>query len=308
MRLRLFHNLPYKLLALICAMSFWFFLVIFQNIIYDLEEPITLEILNNPEGLEIANALPDIKVRVTAPKDETSFLRADDFSAQIDLKDIEAGVITVPVEVHTTRANVNVVSFVPSELELTIEEVQTKSFAIRAEVIGEPSEDYMAGEPSYTPFKATVHGAESLIQNISYVGHKILLNKQHTESIENTYVLMAYDYEGNPIEYGLKITPETVKTELELVKTIDEKSIPVRLAYASDVDTGRIKESAVSPSVIVVRGSVDILPGIQYIDTAPITREQVEQMLTGEDVFIQINLPEGLELVSEEDTVQVTIR
>ena len=308
MRLRLFKNLPYKVLSLLFAISFWFFLVIFQNVIYDVADPIQLEILNNPEGLEMANELPDIQVRVTAPKDEASFLRADDFQAYIDLKDLGAGVETLPIQVSTVRGNVNIVSYVPSEIEVILEEVQSKSFAIRAEIIGMPEGDYMVGEPSYTPRKATVNGPKSLIENIAYLGHKITLNKNNTESTENTYVLMAYDHAGNAIERGLKITPEMVKTKLELIKTIDEKSIPIRLAYAKEVDTGRIRESSVSPSVLLLRGPVDVLQGVQYINTVPITRDQVKEIIAGVDVFVDFVIPEGLELMSEEKQVQVTIR
>ncbi len=306
--MRILRNFPYKILSLLFAVSFWFFLVIFQNVIYDVQDPVPLEILNNPEGFEIATELPEVQVKVTAPKDEASFLRPDDFQAHINLKGMEEGIVTVPIVVSTKRSNVNIVSYVPQEVEIMLETVKSQSFSVKAAVVGAPSGDYRAGEPVHSPWRATVSGPQSLIDSISYVGHKIILTENDEDTIKGTYVLVAYDKQGKAIEHGLTIKPETVQTELQLTKVVDERSVPVRLAYNADVDTGRIKESVVSPSSIVLRGPIEVLTGLQYVDTVPITREQIESIMTGAGDPIDLMIPASLQLVDGEGQVQVTIR
>lgn len=308
MHFHIFKNLPYKLLALFLAVSFWFFLVLFQNIIYDIGEPLKIEVLNNPDDLQIAGPLPEVNVRVTAPKDETAFLRAEDFTAEVDLEDLREGSSTVPIKVRTERKNVNIVSYVPREVVITLEEFEVMSFAVRAEVIGNPARNYMLGERSYRPRMVTVKASKSLVEEIEYIGHTIELNGDETANVKNTYALVVYDTEGNPIDHGIEITPDSVETELKLIREFDEKSVPIVLQFASDVDTTRINESIVSPPTLRIRGVVETISEVGSIKTEPITADDIEAILTDSAFSIKLIVPENVTFIDGEPKVSVEIK
>ncbi|MDP4008522.1 MAG: CdaR family protein [Candidatus Peregrinibacteria bacterium] len=308
MKINLFKNLPFKIFALLLAVSFWFFLIIFQNVIYDVPEALTIQVLNSPTGVEIANPLPEIVVRVTAPKDDTAFLHAEEFKAQIDLTGLKEGVHKLPIRVSTEKSNVNIVSYIPREVEVTLEEIETKSFAIRAEIVGSPAPEYSIGESLYSTRKATVKGPSSLINSIAYIGHKIELTGQDKVNIKNTYTLVAYDEDGEPIDHSIKITPETVSTELQLVKELGEKLAFISLQYAEDVDVTRINGTIIKPSNILIRGRLTDLADILSIKTEPLTVDDIEKIITGGEFFVKLVIPDNVTWVNEDQKVTVEIK
>ena len=308
MKIHLFRNLPFPILALLLAVSFWFFLVIFQNIIYDLAEPVEIEALNAPSGLEVASPLPDIMIRVTAPKDDTAFLNAEDFKAEINLEGLKAGEYKLPVRVSTEMKNVNIVSYIPQGVEVVLEEMSTKSFAVRVNLTGQAAPDHVQGAVYSTPEKVGVKGPVSLMESIAYVGHEVELTGTETANIKQTYTLTAYDEDGLTMDYGLTIAPETVVTEVEFIRAVIEKPLPISVQFAADVDTTRINEVITSPHSVVVRGGVDDLAVIGYIKTAPLTAKDIEAILTGGEFFPQLIIPENVTLPDGEPEVTVEIK
>ncbi len=304
----MFKNLGYKLFAVLLASAFWFFLVTFQNIIYEFEEPLQIEVLRKPEGLEISNALPEVKVKIAAPKGETSFLRIEDFNAYIDLSDREGGEGFADVHVTTERDNVRIVSFLPDRVAVTLEEEKSKSFRVEGDISGVPAGQFIAGTSSHTPKEVVVTGPKSLIDVIARVGYIVQLKGTETESVHTILPLTAYTVDGVLIENGLRMTPSEVEVQLNVIQSIRDKSVPVRLNFADDVDTSRIDFSGTTPKVIVVRAAFEVLPSLQYIETVEVTRAQVEAIMTGEEVRVVLMVPDGVEVVSGESDVIVTIR
>jgi YbbR domain-containing protein len=305
--MRLFRNFPYKVLSVICALAFWFFLVIFQNVIYDLEEALILDIQNKPDGFEIASELPEIHVRVTAPKDEISFIRPEDFTAYIDLQeDIDEQSIA-HVHVTTTRSNVNIVSFTPDIFPIALESVKSKLFPAKGAIVGQPATGYTSKTLSYRLGQVKVTGPQSSVDDIAYVQFEVPLEGIETESIIGSYKLYAYDIMGSRIETGLAFKPQVADATVEVEKLVLKRTVPIRLRFAEDVDPVRVGQSIIDPSTVVVTGEETVLSQVEFIETEIIDRILIDNILRKRVDSVRLNIPEGLE-VMDEQTIKVTIQ
>lgn len=305
MKLNIFHNLPYKILSIICAMVLWFFLVIFQNVIYDLEEALPVEVRNKPDGFEMVEEVPDVQIRVTAPKDEVSFLRPEDFRAYIDLSDIDDGV--VEIEVDALRNNVNVVSVVPEVLPVTLENLITDAFPISGGVVGQPATGYIAESLSFRLGQVRVKGPASLIEEIAYVQFMVELQGSETDSLVGSYTLHAYDENNKIIEHGLAFAPEKVDATLNIKRIELKHELPIVLNVAEDVDEGMLDTLVLEPESVVVTGDGDVLRDVEMILTEQIDREMLQELITGKKESATLVVPEGIELVDVE-SVQIRIK
>ena len=297
--MNIFKNFTYKLLALVSAVAFWFFLMLFQNVIYDMASPLPIEVRHKPDGFEIVQEIPEINLRVTAPKDEVSFLRSEDFDVYLDVRELSEEDGMVDIHVETSRKNVNVVSYVPSRIPITLESIQTEVFPVVGVVKGQPATGFVAESLSYRATDVRVTGPETLLEQVKYVKFEVELKGRETDTVIGAYSLSAYDENHEKIEHGIEIQPQEVDATLEVKKLALRKTVPVRADFAEDVDTSRIADIIIEPYEVVVTGPDIEISRVENIQTVEIDRELVRSLLVGTRNKVRLIVPEGLEVIGE---------
>src|SRR5438477_7629300 len=98
----------------------------------DLGTPVPVQPVNVPPGLVITTPPPPVRLRVTAPQNVFSRLRADSFTAQVDVSGARAGDNPgFPITVNSTDPEVRAVQAVPPTVNLHLEEVREQVLPVR---------------------------------------------------------------------------------------------------------------------------------------------------------------------------------
>ena len=166
----LFHNLVYKIVALLVAAVLWAAVQGAASVERSLNLQIDLQDL--PESLVVVyQSVVEVNVRLVGSR---AALRV----AQNDLTTypITLGGLNSPGEalfqVNTERLlppGVDVLAWAPSTVVVRTETVVRKKVAVRADVVGEPPEGYRVLEVDVEPSQITLAGARSSIRRIREV-------------------------------------------------------------------------------------------------------------------------------------------
>lgn len=233
--MRIFNNFWSKLFALMLSMLFWFFLVTFENVVYDFPEPLNIELVNKKAGLSIPYDLPTVSLRLAAPKDETAFLRDSDFKVYVDLAGHSEGEFIADVKVYSSHEKVNVISYSPTKVKITLEKEISKVFRIVGAVKGFPEESYEAFPPIHSPGEVLVTGPISLVDQVREVKYTVDLLSTEVETIRGLYRVIPYSAQFTALDQMLTVTPAEVEVQVSIAK-IEEEDVEGELVNPQDVD------------------------------------------------------------------------
>ena len=125
---------------------------------------VPLRISGLPSDMEIVNALPEeasVTIRTTTEIGET--LNADSFQAGIAVDATETGLVRLPVSVTTGVENIEVLAVSPSEIDIEIVPIITRTFTIDVQIADQemlPSIYELTAVPTVSPGEVVVRGPE----------------------------------------------------------------------------------------------------------------------------------------------------
>lgn len=313
MKNKIFNNLLLKCAAIVSAIILWLIIVNVDNptttkTIYNI--PVNLK---NTETLTEAGTAYDvisgeaIAVQVKGPRNVVDSLKAADFvaSADIDTREITD---TVPIEVYCIKTGVTCIKNAPTVLKLSLEDIDEKTFDIKVSIIGTPAEGYAVGNSGTSRNKIRVKGPVSQLNLISKVVAQIDVSAAVTDLNENAPLKL---FDGN----GEEINIETSKLEMSIsdvivsTQILKTKNIPVKLTVSGETEAEyRYTGMDYSPKNITVAGYDEDLKQITSL-TIPSDVISIKGLTetTKKQVTISSYLPNGIKLVSDDTTVDVTL-
>lgn len=313
MKNKIFNNLLLKCAAIVSAIILWLIIVNVDNptttkTIYNI--PVNLK---NTETLTEAGTAYDvisgeaIAVQVKGPRNVVDSLKAADFvaSADIDTREITD---TVPIEVYCIKTGVTCIKNAPTVLKLSLEDIDEKTFDIKVSIIGTPAEGYAVGNSGTSRNKIRVKGPVSQLNLISKVVAQIDVSAAVTDLNENAPLKL---FDGN----GEEINIETSKLEMSIsdvivsTQILKTKNIPVKLTVSGETEAEyRYTGMDYSPKNITVAGYDEDLKQITSL-TIPSDVISIKGLTetTKKQVTISSYLPNGIKLVSDATTVDVTL-
>lgn len=313
MKNKIFNNLLLKCAAIVSAIILWLIIVNVDNptttkTIYNI--PVNLK---NTETLTEAGTAYDvisgeaIAVQVKGPRNVVDSLKVADFvaSADIDTREITD---TVPIEVYCIKTGVTCIKNAPTVLKLSLEDIDEKTFDIKVSIIGTPAEGYAVGNSGTSRNKIRVKGPVSQLNLISKVVAQIDVSAAVTDLNENAPLKL---FDGN----GEEINIETSKLEMSIsdvivsTQILKTKNIPVKLTVSGETEAEyRYTGMDYSPKNITVAGYDEDLKQITSL-TIPSDVISIKGLTetTKKQVTISSYLPNGIKLVSDATTVDVTL-
>ncbi|MCR4956144.1 MAG: hypothetical protein K6A30_05630 [Lachnospiraceae bacterium] len=310
----LINNVGLKLASVIIATILWM-------VVMNIDNPQTTQTFTTVAKMENENIITDngkvydvlnnsdtVKFSVTGPRTIVEGMSASDFTAVADMNKIDLDLGLVPVEVTAERYSSKVtVNVKTTNVQVSIENLATKQFAVSATTTGEPKEGYAVGEVSCDPATVTISGPESVIGNIDRVAAAVNLDGMYSTRTQ-TVVPTLYDDDNNEIESNnVTIEPGTVSVNAKIMKT---KSLELFYEYEGTLKKGySIGEISILPEHVTVKGDTKAL---EEVDSIAIPSSAIDLSGATEDVekTIKIDsyLPKGVELVdSSQNSVTVTI-
>jgi len=255
---------------------------------------VTVQPQNIPDGLAISNELATVDIRVSGYSNTLSSISESEIKAYVDLSGTSAG--TNSYKLHTVLpADVTLVWIKPANLNITLEDIETKTFPLTVRTQNAVAEGFGSITPNVSVNNIVITGPKSIIDTISTVSVSIDLAGLTEDSSLNVPVELE-DINGNPISLSLlTLDHSEVSALISVSETLTSKSVSVRAAFSGELNEAYMTNGVeILPSTVKITGDYDLIKDTEYIDTVPID-------ISGftEDSVVTVNLavPEGITVI-----------
>jgi len=161
----LLRNWELKLLALVVAVTLWFFVVGGEK--SEIMLPARIEYMNIPSGMMLIGPTPEtVDVQLKGLRSSLARLTRDDLRAQVNLARVgpgEAVVQLIPDSVVAPR-DVTVLRVSPSRLRVTLEPVATAEVRVVPRVTGVPAPGHVVSRVAVTPPTVGLRGPRTEVE------------------------------------------------------------------------------------------------------------------------------------------------
>lgn len=279
-------NIRIKLLSVFIAILVWFYVAEIQTT--DMTRTITnipITIINTEtlNGKELTfvpekdSLFTTIKVKGT--KEVIRKLTSDNFEITADASNINSiGLNKMTLKVDFVNiSNIEILSLLPSKLELNIEKLESVEKDININFKGENKDDIIYDVTNINPEKVVIKGSKSIIDTISDVTVDIDVSSQSATDIVTFKDFAIIDQLGNDItdNEGLIFEKNPVQIEAEALKM---KTVPVEMVISGQPANGfEVKNKTLSISNVVIVGKESDIANIDKIYTKPIYITGVKQ-------------------------------
>jgi len=301
------HTPGLLLISFMLAVALWVFVTDTENptIVDTFPQPIQVEAVNVRDSLGVANVLPTVNVRVSAPTDQWDDLTAANFRAEVNLSGLEARAQEVPVlvEIEGVRG-ARVVETDPRTITVNLEDVVSKTVSVNTKAVGSLPIGYELG--NITPEASTVEvtGPESLVELVAEAAADVNVTGL-TVTVGQTVSLKPLGAGGSEIR-GVRIEPVTMPVNVEVNQSTIQRTVPLTVDVTGTPAPGfRVSSVSVSPPTVQVQGPLE---AVQFVDAVALAPVNVNGARSDIVRSVAIPLLEGLNFVStERATVTVTI-
>ena len=301
--------IPTFLLALALSAAVWILAITAEDPAEVRAYPymVAIEIIGQDPSFILTNdSVKQLTINLRAPKSVWTNLLTDKASvrAVVDLSELSAGPHNIPVQVQIVQRPVEIVSYSPSSVDVSLELLMNRSLLIKLDTRGEPAVGYKAEIPALSKTNVTISGSETLVKRVQEV-RAVLDISQSQEDIEQTLTLQALDSNDLPIT-GITLNPDRVQVAQKITQRGGYRNVVVKVDTNGNIANGyRLTNiSAYPPTVTVFSADpklVENLPG--YVETAPIN---LAGLRDDKDIRVSLNLPPGVSIVGDQ-TVNVQI-
>ena len=325
------------ILSIVLAFALWLGIAMVENPVRqqtftDVSASVTLEgTAASDLGLGIISdvASQRFSVTVSGPNYIVSSLKAEDFSLSASTIDINsAGTFNLEVTAtsNTNKSGYTITSISPSNIDVTVDFIDTKEFTIVPKLIGVSASEGLVAE---TPVVAnsqqstvTVKGPRSTIEKIATVGtiaevNNTLATSQTFNSDvvlydSNDKILYRYTADGTVYDSNDNIITNSYLTlsftNVKVTQPISKKKTVNCKAVFSNLPAGMTDEDIkykLSQSKVTVIGTPEIIDKIENISLSPIDFRTVST--TASSFEVSASLPDGVKILENIEFFTVDI-
>lgn len=224
-------------------------------------------ITNNGQIYEVLDGTDMIdSVVIWAPRSVVDKLNRSDIVAEADVRDLTS-LNTISIKLSTNKYNDKLDSIKGSieNVKLNIENKETKSFPIKANLTGEVREGYMVGNVSTEQNLIRVSGPESLISQIARAQAEVDISG-FTSNIGTDSDIRLYN------EAGVEIKAESIEKSITKVRVnieiLEKKTVPISFKFSGIPAEGyrATGEITSSRNSVELAGKSETLRGISAIE------------------------------------------
>ena len=295
-------------LSLLLSVSLWFFVTDTENptVVDVFPSPISVEAVNVPQGLAVANQLPSIDIRVAAASDRWQHMTAANFRAFVDLNGFEARSQDVPLRVEVVGLSaVRVLDTSPRTVSVNLEPFVTNKVSVATRTVGQLPTGYELGSTSPAVSSVTVSGPASLVALVTDAVADVNVTGL-TAGVESGVTLKPQGAGGGEIR-GVRLDPTNVKVNVQVIQTTIVRTVPLAVDVVGVPEPGyRVASVLASPITVQIQGAVQTLQQIEKLQLPSVdvaaARSDIARSLA-------IPLPPGVTVLgAQRATVTVNIR
>ena len=169
MKKGLMNNWGLKILSFLLAVMLWL-------IVVNIDDPVTTQTFNNitvavtnaevlaatNQTYQIEDGTQNVSVTVRAKRSVLNKIKADNIKATADMKELTLQT-QIPISVEITGVNYESVEVSPRNLQVKLEDEETKKFPIVPKTTGTVRDGYTLGEIQAVPEMVSIRGPKSVI-------------------------------------------------------------------------------------------------------------------------------------------------
>jgi YbbR domain-containing protein len=307
----LWQNWGIALLSVVLAISLWVYVTNKNDTKQTgrLAGSVAVKCVNVPLGEADSPPCTDqsVTVRVRAPQSTIDHLTANDCSATADASAVSsADASAVPVRVECPQAGVEVLDWAPAQIRVTLENVTSRTVAVRSQLVGAPPRGFQAQQIALQPQEVVVSGPASLVGRVASVEADLDLTGVRT-NLEQTVLLKARDEQGGDVQ-GVNVEPKSAQARVTMVQ-LEFSAVFVVEPEISGTPAPGFSAAGVQidPPFVTISGPAEVF---QSLDPAKgIATEPVSIDGASADVVrtVALRLPQGARVEQPGVTVRVIV-
>jgi YbbR domain-containing protein len=318
------HNLLWKLVALVLAISLWAGLITQdptltrERVFTDVPVSVTGSDTLRRNGFIVLSGVQDdsalVRLRVDVPQREYNTVTSSNYNPRVDLSKItETGEQTLKISATSTTTYGTVTEVYPDTVTVVVDDYVTN---YRVPVTVHQEGDYPAGyygtEPTLDPSIISVSGPESIVNQIARIGVTFDVSLLPAQSgLVRTALTLSYeDAEGNVLDDSLieasssGVVIRTVVVEQEMFPTKTLALSTLALTSGTPASGYEVKSVSVTPSVLTAAGDDTALSALDELFTdKKVDVSGLSESFTSE---VKVRKPSELEYLSA-DSVMVSV-
>jgi YbbR domain-containing protein len=294
-------NLTAKIIALICAIILWVYVMNEQNPPAEVNVEIPLEVRNISSNVVPEDVPDNIKIRVRGPRTLIAGLAKQDIKAYIDLKGLSEGVNTA--KVHTTiPTSVEVVEVLPDNVTFRLDSVISRQIPVEVKLKGAPSADVIVDKITYSSHQILVEGPKGLLNTAAKAVATVDVAGKNAD-FTVTAPLKLVDQNGKEVEEGLQMKPGSMYVSLFFISSNISKTVDIKPNITGELAKGVVlKQVLTNPQKVEISGDRQLVDTIDVIYTEPISLDKIDKDI---EVEGKLQVKNGVNL--SQKTVKVNI-
>lgn len=295
------------LLSIVMGLIVWLIAVNQENplLTQDFPSRVAVQVEGMAANLQPTEDLTQhtVRLELQAPQSSWNRLQASEIRAFLDLKGLEAGVHTVPIQVKVDDPEVVVKMREPASLQIQLDQVITKTTPVTVEIMDSPAYGYDWQTPTLRPTTVTVSGPSTQVAQVSMALAQVEL-RGASSPVQRFQNIILVNEQEQPIPQ-VTAMPQIVEVVVPIERWPGRREVAVRVNLVGQPASGyRLGAPKVEPSSVVLRGDSDVVnevPG--FVETQPLS---VEGATSDVRSRVSLILPLGV-TSSEGDMVEVTV-
>jgi YbbR domain-containing protein len=265
--------------------------------------PIPVAYVHLPTNTVVTNQLKDLEeVRYIAPAGFGN-LTASDFTATVDLANVQASGLptSVPVVVQANDPRVTIVDIRPRTISVVLD--QSLSSKVPVSVVrAAAAPGVTVGTTTVTPDQATILGAASAVNRVVAVQVNVTLDPTGLD-FDKEVAGVPVDVTGTVVT-GVNVLPRTIHVTIPQITNAQTRTLPVNPVLTGTPAPGfRISGIEVLPLTALLQGDANQLVKLTQVDTAPVAVTGATRDVSS---VVTLALPTGVATVGA-GTVTVTV-
>lgn len=301
------NNRGLKILAFLIATLLWLIVVNIDDPIMQetyIEVPVTVintEVLAaESQTFQIVDDTHNVDVTVTAKRSVLNKIRKEDIVAVADMRELTLKT-QIPIDVTVEGYNYESAVASPRNLQVILEDEETKKFPIVPTTTGTVRDGYALGEIEAVPEKVSIRGPKSVIDLISRVEAEVNVSGLSEDKILPSELIL-YDKENNVIDQKLlanNLGDDGVSVSVQLLPV---KNVPIKFDTSGVIAEAGYNFIGITfePSEVQLLGEKEVLDQLSAIQI-PASALQIEGLNKRKEVVVDISgyLPANVQLVDE---------
>lgn len=294
-------NWHLKVLSVVVAIVLWVYVLGAENPTSTRDVNCPVRPKNVPSDLEVIGIAPaEVKVRVEGRERALEHADFDRMQMAADLSGAKVPEQKVRLSPKGISPGVRVLAGYTASATFKLDKIIERAKPVVEDPRGKPAKGYVITSIAPDPPEVTVRGAVSRLHRVARV-FVVIDTSGMNSTTEVDAVPEARDNASVPVT-GVSFKPQRIKVTVE-VKRVNVKTVPVRPRLGDPPSGWQVSAAQISPPVVTVTGSGEVLARISSIATVPI---DISGLRGTKPYPIPLSVPENVSVL-DQASVQVTV-